>query len=506
MLTPFCPPPQFTPLTAGRPPPHASPPSSDDEDWETDSSASGEGADAADADATTTARAAAAAVRGKGAPPLDAALAELNMDAYDDEPDVDGAAAGIFGGSAAYYASNSEDPYLRLAAGTRAKAGTAPSSDATSSDNEDWELKPDDLLLLAARNEDDVSRLEVLVFEEGAEAGDPPNVYVHHDVLLAAFPLALAWMDAAPGGGGAPGSYVAIGSMDPGVEIWDVDSADAVEPVAVLGHDTGAEAAAAAAAKAAGGALPPRARRSRRAAATGGGHADAVLGLAWSPHVRNALASASADRTVKVWDVDAGAAVATFTHHTSKVQAVAFNPADAPALLTGGFDGVAALVDMRAPAGAAAAKWSVGADVECVAWRPDTPTQFCVATDAGTVLALDARAGGGAPSLWTLAAHRKPASSLAFCPAAPGLLTTASLDKSVKLWDTASGVAPTAPIASADLKVGAVFTAAFAGSAPSLLAAAGAKGTVAVWDVATDANVAARWGKTLGGGGMAVEC
>ena len=414
------------------------------------------------------------------------------MDAYDDEADT----SGIFGGGGgAYYARGGDDPYIKLAAGTAAR-GDPDADSAASSDAGDWELRPDDLLLLAARNEDDVSHLEVWVFEEAAGAGDAPNVYVHHDVLLAAFPLALAWLDAAPGG--ASGNFCAVGSMEPGIELWNLDVADAVEPIAVLGPDAGAEAAAAGAAKASGEAPPARAKRSRRAAAAGGAHADAVLGLAWNGEYRNVLASASADRTVKVWDVAAGAAVATLTHHTGKVQAVAFNPAEPPILLSGGFDGRAVVADVRAPARAPAA-WVLGADVEAAAWDPASPTCFCVSTDDGVVSRFDARAGAGSAPLWRLSAHDKPVTALSFCPAAPGLLATASTDKRVKLWDAAAP-AP-ALVAASDLKVGAVFAAGFCAASPSLLAAGGAKGAVAVWDVASEAAVRARWGKALGGGG-----
>lgn len=56
---------------------------------------------------------------------------------------------------------------------------------------------------------------------------------MHHDLLLPAFPLTLAWFDCCPGEGGAQaerGNFVAIGTMRPEIEIWDLDQLDAVAP------------------------------------------------------------------------------------------------------------------------------------------------------------------------------------------------------------------------------------------------------------------------------------
>lgn len=79
------------------------------------------------------------------------------------------------------------------------------------------------------------------MYEEPDEAGGPSNLYVHHDILLPAFPLAVAWLDCNPQGSTDAGNYAAVGTMSPGIEIWDLDVADSVEPLASLGGDIGGE-------------------------------------------------------------------------------------------------------------------------------------------------------------------------------------------------------------------------------------------------------------------------
>ncbi len=70
---------------------------------------------------------------------------------------------------------------------------------------------------------------------------------MHHDILLPAFPLCSAWLDCSPGGpSSVHANMVAVGTMEPGIEIWDIDVVDAVEPAATLGGEektaTGQEA------------------------------------------------------------------------------------------------------------------------------------------------------------------------------------------------------------------------------------------------------------------------
>jgi periodic tryptophan protein 1 len=122
-----------------------------------------------------------------------------------------------------YYTSNREDPYITL-------------RDEEDEDQEDLMIQATDNLLLAAKTEDDISHLEVYLYDESEE--NDGNMYVHHDIMLPAFPLCLEWLDFRVGRKSAvegPGNYVAVGTFDPEIEIWDLDTIDNMYPDAVLG-------------------------------------------------------------------------------------------------------------------------------------------------------------------------------------------------------------------------------------------------------------------------------
>ncbi|XP_077220397.1 uncharacterized protein LOC143854372 [Tasmannia lanceolata] len=393
-------------------------------------------------------------------------LRELDMDHYDEEDD--GVELFSTGLGDTYYPSNDMDPYLK------------DKDDDDDEEIEDMTIKSSDAVIVCARNEDDVSHLEVWILEE-SEVGDP-NMYVHHDIILPAFPLCTAWLDCNLKSGDK-GNFVAVGSMEPAIEIWDLDLIDEVQPHIVLGG------------------IAKKKKKGKKKTAVKykkDSHKDSVLGLAWNKEVRNVLASASADNSVKVWDVATGKCALTIEHHTDKVQAVAWNPHEAEVLLSGSFDHSLAMMDMRKPSHAGI-KWLVAADVESLAWDPHTKHSFVVSLEDGTVQGYDIRAASSTsdsasrPS-FTLHAHDKAVSTVSYNPSAPNLLATGSTDKMVKLWDLSNNQ-PTC-VASKNPKAGAVFSVFFSDDSPFLLAIGGSKGRLEVWDTLTDPGVARRFGSS----------
>lgn len=94
----------------------------------------------------------------KGPQDLDSAMADLKMDQYDESEDEGEGVKGIFGKTnpgMAYYGDNIEDPYIKLSA-----------MEEIDSEAEDEKVRKDDFVLLAAKNEDDLSLLEVWISTE----------------------------------------------------------------------------------------------------------------------------------------------------------------------------------------------------------------------------------------------------------------------------------------------------------------------------------------------------
>ena len=379
----------------------------------------------------------------------------------------------------AFYKNNHDDPHLTKG---------LEADEEAESEIEDFTIQPTDLMLMGARSDEEMSNLEVYIYEPAQD-----NLYVHHDIPLPVFPLCLAWMGVPPAdckgpmGGGR--NFVAVGTFQPFIEIWNLDVIDSLEPAAVLGL-AGAEAAAAAfdtnaaAHEAAtrggdkGGKKKKKSKRPVIEPPPAEGHTDAVLCLAWNALQPNVLASGSADNTVRLWDLggDLSSSAQCMRHHTDKVQALAWHPVDASVLLTAGFDRKVFALDVRAPE--AVRHWALSADVESIAWNPHDANYFAASSEDGIVKYFDARVDK--KPVFTLQAHDGACSSIDFNPEVAGLLATGGMDKKAKLWSV-EGNRPSM-VASREMGLGAIFDLRFSHECPALLAAGGSLGKLGVWN------------------------
>jgi len=94
---------------------------------------------------------------------------------------------------------------------------------------DDFIIRETDAIIVAAHSEEDLSLLDVFIYEEAED-----NLYVHHEIMLPSFPLSLAWMDC-NGTKEEKGNFIAVGSFETDIEIWDLDVVDSLEPLLTLG-------------------------------------------------------------------------------------------------------------------------------------------------------------------------------------------------------------------------------------------------------------------------------
>ncbi|KAG6863627.1 hypothetical protein C0991_004573, partial [Blastosporella zonata] len=267
-----------------------------------------------------------------------------------------------------YYQNNEEDPYITL-------------KEDEEDEREELKVLPTDNLIVIAKTEDKISQLEVYVYNESQE-----NLYAHHDLMLPNFPLCLEWLDFTPASSSSPapptanpgfGNYIAVGTLDPEIKIWSLDTVKAMYPNSILRRPGQTKVHVPMLL----GTGKKKKKKTKHCAVEMGYHVNAVLGLSWNKVQRNLLASASADWTVKLWDLSrdptingntedgiGGGAIRSFDVHKDKVQAVQWNEKEPSVLLTGSYDWTVWTFDSRSPTSGVGA--ILGSDVEALRWDP----------------------------------------------------------------------------------------------------------------------------------------
>jgi WD40 repeat protein/predicted Ser/Thr protein kinase len=246
------------------------------------------------------------------------------------------------------------------------------------------------------------------------------------------------------------------------------------------------------------------------------GHTRSVTGLAFSPNC-DRLASSSADRTVRLWDVATGREICSFQRHTDRVSGVSYSP-DGNRIASGSYDGTIRIWDsmtglqsleIRGDAGpvlsvafspdgrrlAAADSFkgirvrdAISGEVRsilgqardsslrgytCAAYSTDG-RRLAAARSDSTLTIWDTSNG---QELVALKGHSSPVVSLAFSPDGTKLASASDI-REVKVWDVINGQRP--PTISAH--TGPVFDVLFSPDGRRL-ATTGRDSTVRLWDL-----------------------
>jgi len=146
----------------------------------------------------------------------------------DEEPDEDNEKVGIADVLAddldglKFHKSNRDDPYIK-------------NKDEVYDEDEldDMTYRDTDMPLVALRAGEDISQMEVYIYEDVDD--DEPNLYLHHETVLPAFPLCVAWSSYHPTLGYSRGNLAAVGSFLYGIDVWDLNDVDSLEPLLSLG-------------------------------------------------------------------------------------------------------------------------------------------------------------------------------------------------------------------------------------------------------------------------------
>lgn len=370
-------------------------------------------------------------------------LKEFDLEHYDDDG-TEGEQVTMFPGLTNedikfHEGENGEDAYISL-----------PTQEETTEEKEELRILPTDNMVLATRTEDDISYLDVYVYDDGAgfhdadiptEKGDEfdPDVakglvrdnslYVHHDLMLPAFPLCVEWLNYKPGSNSEdPANFVAIGTFDPQIEIWNLDMIEKAFPDVILGEPMENSMSS----------IQAKKNKKKKNVHVTTHHTDAVLSLAHNKQFRSVLASTSADHTVKLWDLNNGTAVRSMNniHQNKNVSSSEWYSNSGSIILTGGYDSRLALTDVRIQDEKEMSKyWSVsnGEEIETVTFANDNI--IMCGTDSGNIYSFDIRNDVGSAPIWTLKAHDAGITTLNVNKFIPGLMTTGAMgEKNVKLW------------------------------------------------------------------------
>ncbi|CEJ62843.1 hypothetical protein PMG11_11328 [Penicillium brasilianum] len=192
--------------------------------------------------------------------------------------------------------------------------------------------------------------------------------------------------------------------------------------------------------------------------------------IAWSPDGCR-LASASSDKTVRIWDPATGQCVSTLEGHSSYINSIAWSP-DGNRLASASSDKTVRIWD---PATGQCVSIFEGHWASSIAWSADG-NRLASASNDKTVRIWDPATGQGAS---TPSDHSNSVISIAWSPDG-SRLASVSDDKSVKIWDQATGKCASTLIGHSSWVISTAWS-----PDGGQLASASGDNTVRIWDLAT---------------------
>ena len=334
--------------------------------------------------------------------------------------------------------------------------------DISDEEQEDFTIHKTDSLIVCGTAQDDFSNLEIYIYDENTL-----DLFVHHDIVLSSFPLSLEWI---PFKNNMKCNYALVGSFTPGIEIWNLDIMDAIEPEIILGLNTESK------------------NKIQKNISEELYHTDAVMSICLNSANTNYVASSGADKKVLIWDLNSSPSCAStsYKEHSDKVQSVKWNKIEENLLVTGSFDKTIKIFDTRV--NKSVFTYKVNSDIECIDWSGLDKYKMLFSFEDGRIQLFDLQKFS---PIISFKAHKKEATSVAFSPQQKSLFASCGRDGRIKIFDynkiEKDDDGDTLPnlIMEKYMKksVGELFTVKFAEDCDNTIAVGGSNGELFIWQL-----------------------